>query len=85
MKIELAKKICKAHVEYVLDDVQNDYTPEEIGIAIDVISDTVRHYSDIYSNILDKYNLWRRGDIENYPNNSIYNMNILKKSVNLLQ
>ena len=81
MKIEQAKTICKAHVKYILDDIPNSYTPEEIGIAIDVISDTVRHYSDIHSNILDKYNLWRRGDIENYTLNSIYNMNILAESI----
>lgn len=81
MKLDQAKTICKAHVEYVLDDIPNTYTPEEIGIAIDVISDTVRHYSVSHSDILDKYQLWRRGDLLNYPNNSIYNMNILKESI----
>lgn len=84
MKIDLAKTICKAHVEYVLNDIPNEYTPEQIGIAIDVISDTVRHYSVSHSDILDKYQLWRRGDIEYYPNNSIYNMEILKESVSLV-
>ena len=84
MKIELAKTICKAHVKYVLEDIPNDYTPEEIGISIDVISDTVRHYSVSHSDIISTYNLWRRGDILNYPNNSIYNMNILKESISLV-
>jgi SPX domain protein involved in polyphosphate accumulation len=84
MNIDQAKKICKAHVKYVLEDIPNDYTPEEIGIAIDVISDIVRHYSVSHSDIISTYNLWRRGDILNYPNNSVYNMEILKESVLLV-
>lgn len=84
MKIDQAKTICLAHVEYVLDDIPNTYKPEQIGIAIDVISDTVRHYSVSHSDIISTYNLWRRGDILNYPNNSVYNMEILKESVSLL-
>ena len=84
MNIELAKIICLTHVEYVLNGTKNDYTVEEIGIAIDVISDAVRHYSVSHSDIISTYNLWRRGDILNYPNNSVYNMNILKESLYLL-
>ncbi len=84
MKIDQAKTICLAHVEYVLNDIPNEYTPEQIGIAIDVISDTVRHYSYMNSTILDNYNLWRRGDIEHYPSNSIYNMGILKESISYI-
>lgn len=57
MNLDQAKTICIAHVKYVLDDIPNDYTPEEIGIAIDVISDTVRHYSVSHSDIISTYNI----------------------------
>jgi len=84
MNLEQAKIICNAHVEYVLNNTPNDYTVEEIGIAIDVISDTIKHYSVKHNFILDMYNLWRRGEILDYPNNSTHNMNILKESVLLV-
>ena len=80
MNLDLAKTICLAHYEYVINNIPNNYTPSEIGIAIDVIADnvdSVRYYT------LMQYNLWRRGNLEHYPNNSIFNMETLKESINL--
>ena len=84
MKIDLAKTICKAHVKYVLDDIPNNYTPEEIGIAIHTIAIAIKPIIDYNYKVLVQYNLWRRGEIDNYPLNTMYNMNILKESVLLV-
>lgn len=84
MKIEQAKTICLDHVEYVLNGTKNDYTPEEIGIAIHTIAIAIKPIIDYNYKILMKYNEWRRGYLQNYPNNSTHNMNILKESIYLL-
>ncbi len=73
-----AKQICLAHVKYVLDGKQNNYTPKQIGEAIQLIADKSK------SDVLYQYNKWRRGDLEEYPNNTVFNMKILKESLNLL-
>ena len=84
MTIDLAKIICKAHVKYVLDNVPNDYTPYQIGIAIDVIAEQIQDINFMNYSVLEMYNFWRRGNLEHYPLNSIYNMEILKESVSLV-
>ena len=84
MNIEQAKTICLAHVEYVINDTKNNYTPSEIGEAIDVIIDCIADFNIVNFFVLVQYQLWRRGNLEHYPQNSIYNMEILKESVNLL-
>jgi hypothetical protein len=78
MDKNLAKQICLAHVNYVLEDKQNNYTPDKIGEAIQLIADKSK------SKVLYDYNKWRRGDLEEYPNNSAFNMKILKESVNFV-
>ena len=84
MNIEQAKTICKAHIEYVLNGTKNDYTPSEIGIAIHTIAIAIKPIIDYNYKVLVQYNEWRRGYLQDYPQNSIYNMEILKESVNLL-
>jgi hypothetical protein len=84
MNIEQAKIICLEHVEYVLNGTKNDYKPYQIGIAIDVIAEQILDINFMNYYVLEMYNFWRRGNLENYPKNSIYNMEILKESVNLL-
>lgn len=84
MTIDLAKIICKAHVENVLQNIPNSYTPEEIGEAIDVIKDKMYNYSIAKYAILSMYQLWRRGYLEYYPQNTVYNMKILKESITLI-
>lgn len=84
MKIDLSKTICLAHVEYVLDDIPNGYTPEEIGIAIHTIAIAIKPIIDYNYKVLVQYNEWRRGYLQEYPLNTIYNMNILKESVSLV-
>ncbi len=81
MKIEQAKIICLSHVEYVLNGTKNDYTPSEIGIAIDVIIDCISEFNIVNFFVLVQYQLWRRGSLEHYPQNSTYNMEILKESI----
>ena len=84
MKIEQAKTICLAHVEYVLEDIPNYYTTEEIGIGIHTIAIAIKPIIDYNDKVLVQYNEWRRGYLQEYPLNTIYNMNILKESVSLL-
>jgi hypothetical protein len=84
MKIEQAKTICKAHVKYILDDILNDYTPEEIGIAIHTIAIAIKPIIDYNYKVLVQYNEWRRGYLQEYPLNTVYNMNILKESILLV-
>lgn len=84
MKIELAKTICKAHVKYVLENIQNEYTPEEIGEAIHYIAIVVKPICDYNYKVLMRYNEWRRGYLNEYPLNTVFNMNILKESVLLV-
>jgi hypothetical protein len=83
MKLEQAKIICLAHVEYVLNGIKNDYTVTEIGIAIDVNIDCISESNIVNLFVLVQYQLWRRGNLEHYPKNSTHNMNILKESVYL--
>ncbi len=83
MNIEQAKIICNAHVEYVLNKKPNQYTVEEIGIAIDVIIDIIENVCCVKYYALNQYQLWRRGELEHYPKNSTYNMEILKESIYL--
>jgi hypothetical protein len=85
MNLEQAKNICKAHVKYVLEDIPNDYTHEEIGIAIHTIAIAIKPIIDYNYKVLVQYNEWRRGYLQEYPLNTIYNMNILKESISLLQ
>ena len=77
MNLKQAKIICLAHIEYVMDKTPTDYTPNEAGIAIDKIISSIKNDFD-KSNLI-KYNLWRRGDLEDYPNDTFYNMFILNK------
>ena len=77
MEIKQAKIICLAHIEYVMDKKPTDYNPTEVGIAIDKIISTIKN--DIDRSNLIKYNLWRRGDLEDYPNDTFYNMFVLNK------
>jgi len=84
MNIEQAKIICLSHVDYVLNGTKNDYTPYQIGIAIDVIADNVESINFMNYSILSMYNWWRRGNLQDYPQNPSYNMEILKESVHLL-
>jgi hypothetical protein len=84
MKLEQAKTICLDHVEYVLNGTKNDYTPEQIGIAIHTIAIAIKPIIDYNYKVLVQYNEWRRGYLQEYPLNSIYNMNILKESIYLL-
>ena len=81
MTIDQAKIICKAHVDYVLKNIPNNHTPEKIGIAIELIAKKVP--VNEYSKILVTYNSWRRGDIEEYPNSSIFNMSVLLNLIDL--
>ena len=83
MNLEQAKIICLDHVDYVLNNTQNAYTPEEIGEAIHYIAIVVKPICEYNYKTLMKYNEWRRGYLQEYPTNSIHNMNILKESVNL--
>ena len=84
MNLDLAKTICKAHVKYILDDIPNEYTPEQIGIAIHSIAIAIKPIIDYNYKVLVQYNLWRRGEIDNYPLNTMYNMNILKESISYI-
>jgi hypothetical protein len=81
MNLQQAKIICNAHANYVLNNVPNKYTVEEIGEAIHYIAIVVKPICEYNYNTLMKYNKWRRGEIENYPTNSTHNMNILKESI----
>ena len=78
MNLKQAKIICLAHIEYVMDGTPTDYTPAEVGIAIDKIINSIKN-NDFDKSKLILYNLWRRGDIEEYPNDTIYNMFVLNK------
>ncbi len=84
MNIEQAKIICLSHIEYVLNGTKNDYTVTEIGIAIDVIIDCISDFNIVNFFVLVQYQFWRRGNLEHYPANSTYNMEILKESVLLV-
>ena len=75
MNLNQAKTICLDHIEFVLNGTKNNYTPTEIGEAIQLIAEKVN------SKTLLDYNKWRRGEIEVYPNNSCYNMEVLKDCV----
>ena len=77
MEIKQAKIICLAHIEYVMDGTPTDYTPAEVGIAIDKIISSIENNIDKYN--LIKNNLWRRGNLEDYPNDTLSNMFILNK------
>ena len=77
MEIKQAKIICLTHIEYVMDGTPTDYTPADVGIAIDKVISSIKNDFD-KSNLI-KYNLWRRGDLEDYPNDTFYNMFILNK------
>ena len=81
MTIDQAKIICKAHINYILENIHNNHTPEEIGIAIELIAKKVSNNE--YSRTLSFYNMWRRGDLADYPNDSMYNMIILLNSIDL--
>lgn len=84
MNLEQAKTICKAHFKYVIDNIPNNYTPEEIGEAIHYIAILVKPICEYNYKVLMRYNEWRRGYLQEYPLNTVFNMNILKESVYFL-
>jgi hypothetical protein len=67
MKLEQAKIICNTHVEYVYNGTKNDYTPTQIGIAIDILKESIKPHNKLCYYLLDLYNQWRRGTIDIYP------------------
>lgn len=67
MNLEQAKIICLAHVDNVLNNKPNNYTVTEIGIAIDVLKESIKQHNKLCYYLLDLYNQWRRGTINDYP------------------
>jgi hypothetical protein len=81
MTKQKAIEIATSHIDYILHNVSNNHTPEEISEAIEIIAMLVKTICEYNCNTLKKYNQWRRREINNYPTSTYHNMNILNESI----